>query len=64
MSQNKRNKLKTPQNHVLNIEQTQQKIIHLYWGLSTFKDWRSDVVTSAKQGPGQGLDEVSHEDLK
>ena len=23
-----------------------------------------DVVTSAKQGPGQGLDEVSHEDLK
>ena len=25
---------------------------------------RTDVVTSAKQGPGQGLDEVSHEDLK
>ena len=23
-----------------------------------------DVVTSAKQGPGQGLDEVSDEDLK
>jgi len=23
-----------------------------------------DVVTSAKQGPGQWLDEVSHEDLK
>ena len=25
---------------------------------------RTDVVTSAKQGPGQGLDKVSHEDLK
>ena len=42
------------------LSPTQQKIIYT----EDFQLSRTDVVTFAKQGPGQGLDEVSHEDLK